>query len=305
MKIGKSKINLIIKNGRLTAIIFLFIILILGGCTTKNNGSKVILTNLSEQKFQYSAPWNKDLLMNFAKQKPITPNDLGEVKGGITPHHLLAGKYIAGFFNVFKKQNPSLVILISPNHFNRGSWPIIISNLDWQTPFGVVDVDKDLVSKLLKEKIVALDNEAMVEEHGIYGPAGILKMELPQTKILPIILKDGASQSKLDKLVEVIYNNLPANAVVVGSIDFSHEKDLETSNINDEYSINLIKNFNYSGMRKMAIDSVPTLYTVMKLMEKLQATNVPFYWHDNSAVISGDLSASSTTSYLLPFFTKK
>ena len=130
-------------------------------------------------------------------------------------------------------------------------------------------------------------------------------MELPQTKVLPIILKDGTSESQLNKLIEVIYENLPDKAIIVGSIDFSHEKNLEISNKNDEYSVNLIKNFNYSGMRKMAIDSIPTLYTVMKLMEKLQATNVPFYWHDNSAVISGDLSASSTTSYLLPFFTQK
>ncbi len=284
---------------------FLFILLLfITGCSTavSSNKSEQIITGQIKlvENFQYSAPWDNELLTNYYNQRPTLNKDIGFIKGGIIPHHLLAGKYIAGFFAALQKQNPSVIVLIGPNHFDRGQTNIISSALDWQTPFGILKTDTDLVNKLVEAKVLSLDEKTMAEEHSIYGPVALLKEALPKTEFLPIILKNELSSSTLDNLVNKLQEILPADAVVISSIDFSHYQHQGVADFHDELSEGVIGNFNYSRLNELEIDSVPSLYVMLKMMEKNGTQKIATAWHDNSADLASN--ADLTTSYYLPFF---
>jgi MEMO1 family protein len=52
--------------------------------------------------------------------KTYTKSAVGHIRGGILPHHLLAGQLIAGFFSGISKQTVTTIILIGPNNYDHG-----------------------------------------------------------------------------------------------------------------------------------------------------------------------------------------
>ena len=53
------------------------------------------------------------------------------VRGMVVPHHLLAEKLIQEAFTRIASQAPSVVVLLSPNHFAAGKGPFIATNRVW------------------------------------------------------------------------------------------------------------------------------------------------------------------------------
>ena len=71
------------------------------------------------KQYQITAPWDTHLFDTFYTTALSSVVVHDDVRGGIVPHHLLAGKYIATFFETIKKQKPSIVVIIGPCIFRR------------------------------------------------------------------------------------------------------------------------------------------------------------------------------------------
>lgn len=67
----------------------------------------------------------KDFMSSVAaaRQKKLDEAEsfAGQVVGGIVPHHLLAGKMIAEFFQYISQDPPDTVIIVAPNHKKKRS----------------------------------------------------------------------------------------------------------------------------------------------------------------------------------------
>lgn len=70
------------------------------------------------------------------------------VIGAIVNHHLLAPDLIAETLAASATDELKTVVLISPNHFFAGQGQAIISEYDWQTPYGILEANKDVISRL-------------------------------------------------------------------------------------------------------------------------------------------------------------
>jgi len=264
-------------------------------------GILIAASSSSSENYQYSSPWDASAYDNyFAQAVPVS--NIGEVKGGIVPHHLLAGYIPATFFNYLKTQKPSVIILVSPNHYNRGVRGAITSVLDWRTVYGDVACDRDLVNTLVGSGQAAVDETVMKEEHGIYGLMPFIAKTLPGTKVVPIIFKWQTPTSTVDKVIAAIADKLPPDAVVVASVDFSHYQTWPVANFHDELSRSVIKNFDYNRLYNLEIDSHPSVYFLLKMMEKFGATKVANEISDNSARLVGRPNLKETTSYYSPWF---
>lgn len=293
--------------------LILFLILFLGGCgrtpaifDSAKLESKNLFANEKEveenAEYQYAAPWDKDFFDLMYKNIKDVP-DIGEVKGGIVPHHLLAGYMDATMFDYLAKQKPSTVLIIGPNHFSRGNGaPIISTGRNWQTVYGKVETDKKLLKKL--GDIIAIDEEAIKEEHSVYGLIPFVKKSLPKASVLPLILRNDMDEETTKKLVEKLIEVLPSDAVILASIDFSHYQTLPVGNLHDEVTINVIETFDYNRFEKLEIDSVPSLKVLMKLMENFGTQKIGFALHDNSAMLVHNADALNNTSYYSPYFIK-
>lgn len=254
--------------------------------------------------FQQAFPTDGTQYENYFKDKIEVPKSVGEIKGGIVPHHLLAGKIPATFFDYLKKQDPSVVVLVSPNHFGQGGAYAISGLRDWETPFGILSVDKKNISILANKNLIKINESAFVGEHGIASVVPFIKKALPDTKVLPIILAYKTNDQKIDNILQELYEILPKDAVFVSSIDFSHYQTFAVANFHDETTISAIKNFDFERLNKLEIDSEPSLYFVMKAMEHYGTQKIAFELKDNSANIAGDAGVEQTTSYYSPYFVK-
>ena len=143
---------------------------------------------------------NKIQFENFYKQIINAP-DIGDVRGGIVPHHLLAGYITATFFNYLSEQKPSTVVLMGPNHFESGSDSIIVSARDWQTSFGAVAAAKNIIDELNYKKVLSIDEKAIDGEHSLANIMPFIAKSLPNTKVLPMMIYSKTSTKKMDRLI--------------------------------------------------------------------------------------------------------
>jgi hypothetical protein len=88
-----------------------------------------------------------------ARQEKIGFNR--HIAGAIIPHDLSVGFITARFFKKLAFQNPHTIVLIGPNHYERGGFHALTSMYSWQTPFGNVEPNRTYTKKdRIYEKIV-------------------------------------------------------------------------------------------------------------------------------------------------------
>ena len=72
------------------------------------------------------------------------------ISGGIIPHHFLASELIADFFNQLSGQHPQTIILVGPNHYERGEFKVLTSLKGWDTPYGLLEPNKEFLEYLVE-----------------------------------------------------------------------------------------------------------------------------------------------------------
>ncbi|MFH0952617.1 MAG: AmmeMemoRadiSam system protein B [Patescibacteria group bacterium] len=224
------------------------------------------------------------------------------VVAGIFPHHLLANYIIADFFSRLDNDPPTIVLL-SPNHFDRGKGQVMSTDFSWDTPNGLLEAADGIIASLADQGIILRDDQVLSREHGISGVVPYIKKQFPQTQVIPLVIKNTIKSEALDDLAEKLMASLPADALVLASVDFSHEVMSAVAERQDKESYQVIKNFNYSKIKDIKADSWASLYLVMKIAQRQGANNIELLTSSNSA-IETDRYDSPVTSYLTVYFKK-
>ncbi len=275
---------------------------LLSGCSVVKHDINQPQKETIQRLYQVSAPWDKAFFDALYDAKPQIPLLQTDVVGGIVPHHLLAGKYIATFFETIKRQKPSTVVIIGPDHFGRGRGKISTTMRDWKTPFDEVQTNIELLERVRQYAAVTVDEEVIKEEHSIYGIIPFIARTLPKTQVITFALRGDMTSEENQELARVLVDMLPKDAVVVASIDFSHYQRVEVADFHDELSHAVIQSFDYDRLKKLEIDSVPSLETLLRYLEFRGAQKIAASFSDNSERIIGTRDVLETTSYFIPFF---
>lgn len=150
-----------------------------------------------------------------------------EILGVIAPH---AGYSFSGpcaawaYKEIAESKFPKTYVILGPNHTGSGAEFSTYLFSDWQTPLGIIKVDKDLGNKLIK-KFPDLKNEAEahLEEHSIEVQLPFLqfasKDNLDKLKFLPICIKSH-DYDKLTKLALALLEF--KDILLICSTDFTH-----------------------------------------------------------------------------------
>lgn len=219
-----------------------------------------------------------------------------KVFGGIVPHHQLPGFIIAQFYKGFEWQKPKTIILLGPNHYERGNFYALVSNNSWPTPFGDVIPDRTVIDLLVTNNYVQIENETVSSDHSVGISMPFIKYYLPDTQVVPIILSGKMTQVETENLSSMLsILDLP----IVASVDFSHyltsaeaqEKDSETRKILEAFNIRQLFSLNNDYL-----DSPPSIATLLYAMQKMGKTNHKILQNTNSGILTNDYT-SPTTSY--------
>lgn len=225
------------------------------------------------------------------------------VYGGILSHHLYVAHEIASFFAGIQNQKPSVVVLIGPNHYGLGVHDILASRYAYETPWGKLGPNERIVSRLIEEGLVENDEKPFEIEHSISADVAFIKYFFPDTTLVPVIVKRGTPQEKLDRLARALDDILPNDALVLASVDFSHHNNRIAADFHDVKSISAIEHFNYESIKRLEVDSPASLSILLRYLEERGAGRMTS-WHTNSAVVGGNPGSEDVTSYLFAYFSE-
>jgi len=178
------------------------------------------------------------------------PQIPGKVVAVMAPHagHLYSG-WVAGYaFAALKGLNPQVVAVISPMH-QPYFQPMLTSAHDaYETPLGIVEIDKDAVNALDEALHTALgfgiSSVRNDPEHSLEIELPFLQVALASDfRLIPIMLRVQSPEA-VQALGNALANLLKdKNALIVASSDLSHFYPQEVANKLDKEMLRRVEAF--------------------------------------------------------------
>jgi len=221
----------------------------------------------------------------------------------IVNHHLFAPDLIACGIRTAQKQRPSVILLVSPNHFQAGRAPFLTTAADWQTAFGIVKSDSEIVRFMDALANTAIQDWPFSKEHGIGNIIPFLRNAFPNVPIVPLMVKDRVSLAEAAAYADKLFRLLPDDALVIGSFDFVHNKpEGETARL-DSQSLSILEQVDPVSVSGVEVDSRPGLALVVQLAKLRGAHQFRLLVRDSVARRIGKPDSPENVSYLIGLFT--
>jgi hypothetical protein len=257
----------------------------LSGCTKIENSIR--LDTLKPQQF-----------FENLTTEPITLSST--IKFGIVPHHEIAKSWISEFWATVALSRPETIILLSPNHPESGSSPIVTSNTSWLSAMGNLKSDTAIINRLKSE--TTLDVNIVKSEHGITTHIPYITYFIPTAKIVPLLVSSHISESELELFTSTLHKITIENKkiLVIGSLDFSHYLDSNTATVKDTQTIELIQLSQIKNILRLGNDNVDSseILAVIVRLAQLSRCHTPDIFHQGNSADFTD-KKSNTTSYLI------
>ncbi|MBI3397235.1 AmmeMemoRadiSam system protein B [Candidatus Woesebacteria bacterium] len=228
-----------------------------------------------------------------------------KISGGIIPHHLLAGFIISDFFKRLTFNPPKTIILIGPNHYEKGNFKSLTSLYGWNTPFGIVSSDREKISKLVDVNLLKIDEETLPGDHSVVGIMPYIKFYLPNTKVVLILLSGLMTENDVKLLSDSLKTVSDENTTIIASVDFSHYLRGVEAQEKDKKTLELIKNYNYPGLFSLNndyLDSASSVSVLLMTMQSLNKMNMEVLQNTNSGVIENDNTRQSTSYFSIVYY---
>jgi len=224
-----------------------------------------------------------------------------EVLGGIVPHgaYAYSGKTALCFFNSLLESGFvfDTAVIISPNHSGWGPGLALDDHSAWQTPLGLVKVDKDFFP--------LLDMEASAETHQLEHSTEVILPLLQyffrkEFKILPIAMWDQSVSTAQGLALQLIKANkkLGKKMLVIASSDFSHYESPGFGRGKDDLALDQIAGFDLNGLAKVIKQNdisicgygpIMTIMAMAKLIFEKPAFKISHRSNSGQAVASAEV----------------
>ncbi len=217
----------------------------------------------------------------------------GTIFCGTVPHHLLAGRLIAGFLETAassRNQTDTVtdtVIVTATMHFTEDN-PLCTSLCDWDTPFGRLECDTVLTGAIMEETGAVCDDDMAMLDHGISALVPYIKYYFPDSEIAFVLVDNMADRDTPERLAE-LYSSFDKECLFLFSADFSHYLPAHDTEKYDLETIEAVADMDYGKVAAMTDDNVDSPYvlsTFMHLAENYGASPT-LLDRSNSMLISG------------------
>lgn len=229
---------------------------------------------------------------------PTSPSKKTAV-GAIISHHLLASRLIVGALSQISP-TPETIILIGPNHQNINLGHIQTTNGQWDTEFGTIQPNEELIIGLQSNSLATSNDGIFRFEHSVCDEVAFIKRFFPGSRLVPLILKANTSEEESKNLGAYLAGHCQ-NCLMIASVDFSHEASPQRAQENDRLSSGILQNIDTDRGSLITADSVPSLRTLMWFLHQKQIKTGRLIQRSDSNLVSGR-SDPTVTSYLTMIF---
>ena len=161
-----------------------------------------------------------NLLLDVTKPK----EKIDKIFGIVSPHagYIYSGRTAAHAYNLLVGKKYKRVVIISPSHSEYFPGVSIFEGDAYETPLGLLRVDKEFREKLLTEDgIIFKGFEGHRREHALEVQLPFLQSVLEDFTIVPIVMGDQ-SKDIVDTLAEKLAQIADDKTLIVASSDMSH-----------------------------------------------------------------------------------
>ncbi|MBW6516326.1 MAG: AmmeMemoRadiSam system protein B [Candidatus Cloacimonetes bacterium] len=240
------------------------------------------------------------------------PDNLVDILGVISPHagYIYSGQCAAYSYKALKSKDFNTAVIIAPSH-QSGDFYYSVGDYDsCETPLGEVEVDRDLVKKMLSDSKFVFYHYAHSREHSLEVQLPFLQIINPQAKILPILIGYQYDQSSLylsQKLAELFKDKMDKTVFIISS-DLSHYHSHTQAEQMDKRLAEAIEKLEIETVdqlvkeRKSEACGFGGILTIMNLTKLLNYTKVKTLKYMHSGTTSGDYN--HVVGYLSTLFYK-
>ena len=171
------------------------------------------------------------------------------LRGLVCPHagYIYSGPVAAHSYAALAEDGwPETFIILGPNHSGLGA-SISLGTQDFETPLGVVEVDRELARRLLKD-VLYEDMAAHRFEHSIEVQLPFLQHLRADVKFVPICMMDQeiATAKKVGQIIREAVKG--KDVVIIASTDFSHYVPKDIAMKKDKMAIDQIVKMDTRGL---------------------------------------------------------
>jgi len=234
------------------------------------------------------------LVLGFALPIAFRP---ARIYGAILPHHQLPKAQIESFFHFIGSQDPEVVVVVGPNHYNRGKGALLTSAK------GLGAKTETLAKNLTASGLVEVDDLPFRDEFSVSNLIPHIKKTFPRASILPILLKSPTTQDDAERLGILLSKILPKNSLVLASVDFSHYQLEPVAEFHDLTSLATLRDFDFETIYKLEVDSPASLMATLSYLRAKGAQKLLYSARTSSAILTGNLkfSEGNTSHQYLAF----
>ncbi len=222
----------------------------------------------------------------------------GPVSGLISPHagYVYSGQVAAHGYRLIEGQRYDAVVVIGPSHRTLFHGASVWVSGGYETPLGVVAVDRELAEAILNaDPVLTSDRKPHMAEHSVEIQLPFLQVALGSFPFVPIVM--GTQDYRTCEAVAgaVFRAAKGRNVLVVGSSDLSHFHTYEKAKRLDQIVVGLVEKRDYRGLsRELEGGSCEAcgggpMVTTMLYAEKAGARGVKVLRYANSGDVTGDL----------------
>ncbi len=235
------------------------------------------------------------------KPPSITGTRGRHILGLVSPHagYVYSGPIATrGFFRLALEDKPDTIVIIGPNHRGIGATTALSGEERWETPLGVIEVDRVSGEQILATcPQVQKDDLAHRWEHSIEVQLPFLQyIYTPGFRIVPIVMlqQDLSTSQELGRAIASALNN--KKGLIIASTDFTHYEPHDAATKKDHIALEAILTLNPEQLESVVHKHnitmcgrgpVMTMLTACKL---LGATRASLLGYATSGDITGDLS---------------
>ncbi|MBS7643344.1 AmmeMemoRadiSam system protein B [Candidatus Bathyarchaeota archaeon] len=220
----------------------------------------------------------------------------------ISPHagYMYSGPVAAhSYYALALDGKPALIVILGPNHTGLGSGISIMADGSWKTPFGNVEVDKEVAEKILRaSKLIDVDDTAHAYEHSIEVQLPFLQYLYGSAfRFVPIcmMLQDLETSQEVGAAIANAVSGI--DVVLIASTDFSHYVPQLEADRNDHLALDAILKLD-----EVQLQSVVETYNismcgygpvtaVITAAKQLGASSANLLCYRTSGDVTGDRSA--------------
>lgn len=174
-----------------------------------------------------------------------------QARACLVPHagYLYSGSVAGAVYR--RMEIPPRIVIIGPRHFPRGAGLAILTEGEWQTPLGLVPIDRGLGSRIAHAcPLLREDGVAHRTEHSIEVQLPFLQRVEPGFTFVPIVIGPPrySELQELGHALATVIAEEAAPVLIVASSDMNHYESDEITRVKDRKAIDRILALDPAGL---------------------------------------------------------